>query len=50
MNLAFGIAFLWLGAAAFYVASHGLVASSPWGVFAALLEKIRESSATPAAQ
>ena len=43
MNLAFGIAFLWMGAAAMYVASHGLGATSPWLAFAALLEKIRES-------
>jgi hypothetical protein len=43
MNLAFGVLFLWMGAGAFYIASHGLGAGTPWGAFSALLGKMREA-------
>jgi len=39
MNLAFGVLFLFLGAACLYVASHGLEASTPWGAFQTVLSK-----------
>lgn len=47
MNLALGIFFLFTSACAFYIASRGLEATSPYGAFKALMEKMRgESLAT----
>ncbi len=43
MNLAFGIAFLFVSAWCFYLASHGIEASTPFAVFVSVLEKIREA-------
>lgn len=43
MGLAFGILFLWLGAACLWVASHGTEARTPWGVFQEVLGGIRAS-------
>lgn len=39
MNLAFGVLFIWLGAALLYVASHGLQATTPWQAFQSVLNK-----------
>lgn len=47
MNLAFGVFFLWGGAAALYIASHGLGAATPWAAFAALIDKLRGGDAVP---
>jgi hypothetical protein len=44
MNLAFGVLFLWMGAGALYIASHGLGGGTPWGVFSALLDKMRSAA------
>lgn len=41
MNLALAIVFLWFGAAALYLASHGIEASSPWGAYMSVLGAIR---------
>lgn len=48
MKLAFGVWFLWMGAAAMYIAVHGLEATSPWYAFALLMKKMRESDQQPA--
>jgi hypothetical protein len=45
MNLAFAIFFLWVGAACLYVASHGVEASNPWGVFRTVLDKFGTAEA-----
>lgn len=44
MNLAFGVASLWLGAALLYIGVHGLEAATPWGAFMALIAKMREET------
>jgi hypothetical protein len=41
MHLAFGVIFLWLGAALLWVASHGTQASTPWGVFQQITEGLK---------
>lgn len=46
MNLAFGVLFLWWGAAAMYVATHGLGAATPWAAFIALINKLRGEDVT----
>lgn len=45
MKLAFGIMFLWTGAAMLYLASHGLEATTPWGAYQTILTDIRGDSA-----
>lgn len=42
MNLALGVIFLWSGAALLYIATHDLGATTPWGAYSALLDRIRE--------
>lgn len=44
MNLAFGVAFMWAGASLYYLATHDLGATTPWGAFSALMAKLRESA------
>jgi hypothetical protein len=41
MNLAFAIVFLWIGAAALHLASHGIQATTPWEAFQTVLSKAR---------
>lgn len=41
MNLAFGILFVWIGAAMLFLASHGLQAASPWGAFQTVIGRMR---------
>jgi hypothetical protein len=41
VNLAFAIVFLWMGAAALHLASHGIQADTPWGAFQTVLGKAR---------
>lgn len=41
MNLAFGVAFLWLGATLVHLASRDLGESTPWGVYMATIDKLR---------
>lgn len=40
MNLAFGILFLWLGAACIWLAARGTDAATPWGAYRAVLDGI----------
>lgn len=42
MNLAFGIVFLWLGAALIWVASHGTDAGSPWEAYQQIIGAVRK--------
>jgi hypothetical protein len=39
VNLAFGVLFLWLGAAFLYTASRGLDARTPWQAFQTVLSR-----------
>lgn len=41
MNLALAMMFLWLGAGALYLASHGMEAATPWAAFQTVLGKAR---------
>jgi hypothetical protein len=45
MNVAFGVLFLWTGAAALWVAFHGTDLSSPWAAFTALTGAIGQQAA-----
>lgn len=40
MNLAFGIIFMWLGAACIWLATRGTDATTPWGAYKAVLDGI----------
>lgn len=43
MGLAFGVLFLWLGAACLWVATHGTQASTPWEAFQQIIGGIRDA-------
>lgn len=43
MGLALGVVFIWLGAACLYVATHGTDATSAWGAFTQVIEKMRQA-------
>jgi hypothetical protein len=43
VKLAFGIVFLFVGAACLQLASHGLEATSPWQAYSTVLTRMREA-------
>lgn len=45
MNLAFGVLFIWLGAACLWVAFHGTDASTPWAAFQEVAGAVRAQEA-----
>lgn len=42
MNLAFGVLFMWLGAALIWIATHGTGASTPWEAYQSVIDGIRK--------
>lgn len=42
MNLAFGILFLWLGAAFIWIAAHGTDAGTPWEAYQQVIKAVRK--------
>lgn len=42
MNLAFGILFIWVGAAMIWIATHGTDASTPWEAYQQIITGIRK--------
>lgn len=44
MNLAFGVLFLWLGAACLWIATHGTAAATPWDAYREVIDAIREGA------
>lgn len=40
MNLAFGVLFLWLGAACLWLATHGTSAATPWEAYREVIDAI----------
>lgn len=40
-----GVLFLWLGAAALWVAMHGTSAATPWDAYREVIDSIREGAA-----
>lgn len=42
MNLAFGVMFLWLGAALIWIATHGTDADTPWEAYQSVIKAIRK--------
>ncbi len=42
MNLAFGILFLWLGAACLWIATHNTDAASPWQAYTEVISAVRK--------
>lgn len=41
MNLAFGVLFLWLGAACLWLAARGTDAVTPWGAYRQVIDAVR---------
>lgn len=44
MNLAFGVLFLWLGAACLWVATHGTSAATPWDAYQDVIGAVRQGA------
>lgn len=42
MGVAFGVLCIWLGAALIWVATHGVTATTPWGMWEELMDGLRD--------